>query len=77
MEGKVPIFEYRCAECSRVFERLVRSAAEGVACPDCASRRVEKLLSAASTPRSRAGAPTPFGNGGDGCCAGGGCGCSN
>ncbi len=73
----MPIFEYRCAECSRVFERLVRSDAEGVECPDCASRRVEKLLSAPSTPRSGTPAGAPFRSGGDGCCAGGGCRWSN
>jgi len=72
----VPIFEYRCRKCDRVFERLVRSDAERVECPDCASRIVVKLLSAPSTPRTAA-ATASFKSGGGGSCAGGGCGCSN
>ena len=72
----MPIFEYRCGKCGRVFEQLVRSDAERVECPDCASRIVVKLLSAASTPRTAA-ASASFKASGGGCCAGGGCGCSN
>jgi putative FmdB family regulatory protein len=71
----VPIFEYRCSKCGEMFERLVRAAAETVECPGCASRRVVRLLSAPSIPRSAAG--TAFRSGGDGCCSGGGCGCHN
>jgi putative FmdB family regulatory protein len=70
----MPIFEYRCLKCDHEFEMLVRSSSESIQCAACASTRVEKLFSAASTPRS--GAPAPSFQGGGGCCGGGGCGCS-
>jgi putative FmdB family regulatory protein len=75
MEVAVPIFEYRCLKCDHEFERLVRSSSESVECPACASPRVDKLFSAASTPRSVAPAAS-FQGGGGGCCGGEGCGCS-
>jgi len=75
----LPIFEYRCGACDREFEQLVRSSAETVACPDCASDRVTKLFSAASTPRGASASCPVMGDAAPrgGCCAGGGCGCSN
>jgi len=78
----VPIFEYRCRKCGRVFEQLVRAAREVVECPSCASRSVAKLLSVPSAPRTARAGVTPGGGGGDGgdgggCCSGGGCGCHN
>jgi len=42
---KVPIFEYKCRDCGAKFEKLVASSAGEVVCRDCASPRVEKLLS--------------------------------
>lgn len=43
----MPLFEYRCAACSRVTELLVRSAgAPGKpTCAHCGSRRMSRLLS--------------------------------
>ncbi|HKA36721.1 MAG TPA: zinc ribbon domain-containing protein [Thermoanaerobaculia bacterium] len=40
----MPIYEYRCRECEGRFERFV-SGESRVACPECESRRVERLLS--------------------------------
>jgi putative FmdB family regulatory protein len=65
----MPVYEYLCLECRREFERYVRTWSEGVACPACASDRVEKQLSTFAM----AGAASR-GGGGGGCC-GGGCGC--
>lgn len=44
----MPIYEYRCADCRREFEALVRSSSEP-ACPHCGSRRLDKLLSVFAT----------------------------
>jgi len=74
----MPIYEYRCRQCSQDFEWYVPSAANAVACPACSSDRVTRKLSvfaarSASAPFAAA-APTPAGGGG-GCC-GGGCSCA-
>lgn len=40
----MPIYEYRCQECAETFEVLVRMGT-AVACPNCGSSSVDKLLS--------------------------------
>jgi putative FmdB family regulatory protein len=73
----MPIYEYRCHQCSKVFELLIR-ATSGAGdtdqqCPECGSAELKRLFSlfAARSDRPvKAGA----GGGGGGCC-GGGCGC--
>jgi putative FmdB family regulatory protein len=63
----MPIYEYRCGDCGRVFELLrpVGADATGVSCPECSSAKVERVLSCfASTPSSgpkggSAGSPAP------------------
>jgi putative FmdB family regulatory protein len=47
----MPIYEYKCKQCSGEFEALVRS--DTVAeCPKCHSRDLEKLLSVFATSAS-------------------------
>jgi putative FmdB family regulatory protein len=41
----MPIYEYRCGACGTEFELLVRSNT-AVACPDCGSLSLERLISA-------------------------------
>jgi putative FmdB family regulatory protein len=43
----MPIYEYRCQSCRQVFQKLQPMSAgkEGVSCPSCGSRRVERQLS--------------------------------
>ena len=41
----MPIYEYRCEDCEKPFEKLVRAFREEVACPECGSGEVERLLS--------------------------------
>jgi putative FmdB family regulatory protein len=74
----MPVYEYQCASCSHEFEELVSiSGATVVACPQCASTGVTKLLSRIQRTRvggdmpAMAGAPAPRAGG----CCGGGCGC--
>jgi putative FmdB family regulatory protein len=51
----MPIFEFKCRQCSHQFETLVRPN-DTATCPSCASADLEKLLSLAgiSTQKSRA-----------------------
>lgn len=47
----MPIYEYRCGECRRKFEKIVlsREIPEAVACPKCGARRTERLVSRFAT----------------------------
>ena len=40
----MPIYDYRCHECDKTFELLVRPSIAPV-CPSCGSEQLEKLLS--------------------------------
>jgi len=44
-EVRMPLFEYKCRDCGTTFEKIVASSAADVVCEQCASPRVEKLLS--------------------------------
>ena len=41
----MPIFEYQCPDCGTKFEKIVGSGTATVACKNCGSPHVEKLLS--------------------------------
>ncbi|MEJ2079108.1 MAG: zinc ribbon domain-containing protein [Acidobacteriota bacterium] len=41
----MPIYEYRCPECGREFERIVANDKAEVRCPSCGRQKVERLLS--------------------------------
>lgn len=45
----MPIYDYRCMDCDKTFELLVRSSTIPV-CPACGSQRLEKLLSCPAAP---------------------------
>jgi len=46
----VPIFEYVCAKCGKVFEKLILGKSqEALACPNCGSDRVEQKFSTFSS----------------------------
>lgn len=46
----MPIYEYQCKKCSRVFEALVLGNDNEVpACDKCGSREVQRRISAANT----------------------------
>ena len=69
----MPIYEYRCKQCEREFEKYVPGAATAVACPACASEQVMRKLSVFGL--KTAGAFQPAANSGGGGCCGGGCSC--
>ncbi|MCL6610292.1 MAG: zinc ribbon domain-containing protein [Peptococcaceae bacterium] len=50
----MPIFEYKCAGCGKVFEALVLSGRgeENVGCPKCGGKDLKKLISAPFLPSS-------------------------
>jgi putative FmdB family regulatory protein len=70
----MPLYEYRCLGCGRLFERLVRSWNEEVDCPACASAQVEKQVSTFAFAGTDGGQGGGMGGGGS-CCGRGGCGC--
>lgn len=41
----MPIFEYRCRDCGKAFEKIVASSAIQVICQYCESPQVDRLLS--------------------------------
>jgi putative FmdB family regulatory protein len=41
----MPIFEYQCRTCGAKFEKIVSASSDPVTCRQCASPRVDKLLS--------------------------------
>jgi putative FmdB family regulatory protein len=50
----MPIYDYRCNDCNKTFELLVRSSDTPV-CPACGNPRLEKLLSRPAAPGHTAG----------------------
>jgi putative FmdB family regulatory protein len=43
----MPIYEYRCLDCSKIFEKIIWNLQnDDVCCPDCKGEKVERLLSA-------------------------------
>jgi putative FmdB family regulatory protein len=72
----VPLYEYRCTDCGRLFEKLVRTWNEAASCPACSSATVEKQVSSFAFAGTDGGsAMRSSGGGGGGCCGRGGCGC--
>ena len=70
----MPIYEYRCEDCEKPFEKLVRAFREEVSCPACGSGEVERLLSTFALSGFASSAPQA----GGGCgCGRGGCGCGH
>ncbi len=56
-EAGLPLFEYRCLECGRVFEVFVQRVDPTAVrvCPRCGMANVERLFSAFATHTSGAG----------------------
>ena len=41
----MPIYEFHCSKCKEDFEELVLGDVKGVACPECGSKKVKRLMS--------------------------------
>ena len=50
----MPLYEFHCKQCEADFELLMRSD-EQAACPDCGTKKVEKLF---SVPAAHSGGST-------------------
>lgn len=69
----MPLFDFRCTACGRVFERLVRGDAV-VTCPDCGATTADRLLAVPAPPARAGGSGAASCDGplpGGGCCGGG------
>lgn len=51
----MPLYEYECPKCHQSVELLVRSPDEEVACPDCGSKKLTRLMSATAAPSMKGG----------------------
>jgi putative FmdB family regulatory protein len=73
----MPLYEYRCNDCSAVFELLRPMADREVAavCPGCESRASMPLISRVAVHAGSGTSEVASAGGGGGCCGGGGCGC--
>lgn len=47
----MPLYEYQCQDCGKIFELLRRfsEADKDVVCPECESENVERILSGFAT----------------------------
>jgi len=63
----MPIYEYTCKKCNKIFESLVLSSRDikGIHCPGCGSGEVQKMLSSFS---SGSPGPVPGGLSGESSC---------
>jgi putative FmdB family regulatory protein len=72
----MPLFDYQCHACGRVFEELVRDTHK-VACPDCDASDPERLMAVPARPARQNGGGFPdlsrLGPPPGGGCCGGGC----
>jgi putative FmdB family regulatory protein len=41
----MPIYEYECQKCGKVFEVLVLGSDDQAVCPDCGASQAERVLS--------------------------------
>lgn len=64
----MPIYEYTCKKCNKIFESLVLSSRDikGIHCPECGSGEVQKMLSSFSSGSSTG--PVPGGLSGESSC---------
>lgn len=62
----MPIYGYRCDDCGRMFETLVRGS-ETATCPSCDSQRLTQQLSVIAPP-AKGGSDAPMCESGGNCC---------
>ena len=72
----MPIYEYRCSDCGKVSEVLIRGGSKQPACSHCGGTRLTKLVSATNAiiKSGSSSGPSDMGNcSGSACGTGGGC----
>ncbi len=62
MDESMPLYEYRCGNCGRTFEKIRRiaDADRAMQCPHCESEATERLLSSFATGGCGGGGNSPF-----------------
>ena len=77
----MPIFEYECDKCKKIFELLVRNNEDVQKCPECGGKKITKLVSSFSASNSSANECPAGGHCHDNSakhhCCGGGCHCGH
>ncbi len=58
----MPIYEYRCQKCEKVFEKYQKldESGDSLKCPYCGEAKPEKILSSFSSSSSSCGNSTRF-----------------
>lgn len=73
----MPIFEFKCGGCGKIFEKLSKAADRKADCPDC-GKKAEKIFSAfnaiGNSPFSKCSSAETCPSVGKSCCSGGTCG---
>jgi putative FmdB family regulatory protein len=56
----MPIYEFKCVRCGKVFEllKLKKEEEKGMRCPACGSKEIERVLSVVSIGRTPSGKKT-------------------
>jgi len=60
----MPIYEYQCKACGKIFEQLVWNVSEDdtITCPDCKNSDCQRILSSCSTLGSKKGSLASIGS---------------
>jgi len=45
----MPVFDFKCRNCGRVSEIIIRRANEEVTCPGCGKKEMEKMITSSYT----------------------------
>jgi len=53
----MPIYDFKCRECGRISELLLRDISKKVHCPGCGSENMERLVSASYMVKTDVPAP--------------------
>ena len=72
----MPLYDLRCGKCSSQFEALCRNGShEGVVCPSCGSKKLDRLISRFAVSQNLTPCGTPMSQKAPSCgFNGGGCG---
>ncbi len=67
----MPMYDFRCEQCSKEFEELVPRDYKEVPCPGCGSTETRRLLSTFASRTGGGGGYVPAPSSGGGCTSGG------